>query len=81
MEESTDNGDYGNDEEEGARDAIKVGIDSIFAKKKVKKKDAEEESDVTAILDIFGNGQVKVTEKSVSKSIMLNCSDNLSFFL
>ena len=39
---------------------FKEGISSIFAKKKTKSKEAEEEGDsgVTAILDVFGNGQV-----------------------
>ena len=38
---------------------FKDNIDSIFAKKKVKNKDAEEDSkNVSAILDVFGNGQV-----------------------
>ena len=38
---------------------FKEGISSIFAKKKTKsKEDEEEDSGVTAILDVFGNGQV-----------------------
>ena len=55
---------------------FKDNIDSIFAKKKVKNKDAEEDSkNVSAILDVFGNGQVgSPPDESVK------CQCNVNFF-
>ena len=44
-------------------------MDSIFSKKKVKNNEDEEGSGVTAILDVFGNGQVGSPETRVSINV------------
>ena len=44
-------------------------MDSIFSKKKVKNNEDEEGSGVTAILDVFGNGQVGSPETRVSFNV------------
>ena len=53
---------------------FKEGISSIFAKKKTKGKEAEEEGDsgVTAILDVFGNGQVGPPNHTKKRSLILS---------
>ena len=58
---------------------FKEGISSIFAKKKTTKgKEAEEEGDsgVTAILDVFGNGQVGSTHHTKAKSSLIHSQTN-----
>ena len=56
---------------------FKEGISSIFAKKKTKSKEEEEDSGVTAILDVFGNGQVgRVT--SPKKSLVHSQTKTIS---
>ena len=79
IEEKT-NGEDGNGEHEAREAVFKDNIDSIFAKKKVKDKDAEEDSkNVSAILDVFGNGQVGSPETRVSTSS--SCLKSLCFSL
>lgn len=58
---------------------FKEGISSIFAKKKTKSKEAEEEgedSSVTAILDVFGNGQVGSTHHTKAKRSLIHSQAN-----
>ena len=69
LEESVYNGELRDNEYEAREAVFKEGISSIFAKKKTKGKEAEEEKDsgVTAILDVFGNAPVGRVTRSHRK--------------